>query len=512
MPASSPPSSAAPERVAPARQWLSGSHTILAFVVVLAAPALALAYLPFTDLPQHYAMASMFGNLDAEKLGYFRHYELALDRSLYLLPYVFGGYLSRVVGIDAAMRSLVFLSLVLYPLGVLLALRVMKKPPLLALLALPLVYNRAVFWGFLSSNLSIGLAFVAIAVFMRREQTRVSTTVLTVLSVAIALCHIYGAAVLLGYAALSVVLGRREQLVRRLLPLTPLVLGALVWVLLGKHAQPYGGVEHPGLWFKLKWLPAWIAGGYQDLTDSGLVVVFLLVFGVLAWRALPVTRARFRALGHDERVVAVFVTINLLLFFALPTHTASVKSLDLRNGVIAFSFLPLLVPAVVSLRRLKLMLLPLAVVTVSNSWFHLVRFDREARSFDRILEHVPERSSLLAMTWEHGGDVSMSLPYPHFSAYAQAKKGAVIAFSFADMAFTMPVRPRGDTKRPPTPVMFEWWPWLYNYERFGYYYEYIVVRGEAPNGYMAALPFRRIFSTGPWALYRAVDSRRAAPR
>ena len=56
--------------------------------------------------------------------------------------------LSRLVGIEIAVRCMVLLTVALYPLGVAAVLRALGKPPWLGLLALPLVYNRAFFWGF----------------------------------------------------------------------------------------------------------------------------------------------------------------------------------------------------------------------------------------------------------------------------------------------------------------------------------------------------------------------------
>jgi hypothetical protein len=133
-----------------ARGWLA------LLLALLLAPCLWLAYLPMTDLPQHLALASILLHHDDPRFGFAAYYDVASGQSLYWLQSLLALALAGVIGLEAGMRVVVVLSLALLPVAVLALLRSLRKPEWLALLALPLVYNRAFFWGFTSFQLALG--------------------------------------------------------------------------------------------------------------------------------------------------------------------------------------------------------------------------------------------------------------------------------------------------------------------------------------------------------------------
>jgi hypothetical protein len=141
-------------------------------IVLLASPCLWLSFLPMTDLPQHAAIAAILEHLGDAGWGFDEWYERALGRTLYFLPYGLTIVFGQVVPAEFATRILVFLSVIAYPLGVWALLRATHRPGMFALLALPLMYNRAFFWGFSKFNLGLGLALFAIALLERDERTR----------------------------------------------------------------------------------------------------------------------------------------------------------------------------------------------------------------------------------------------------------------------------------------------------------------------------------------------------
>ena len=120
-----------------------------------------------TDLPQHLAVASILWNIDDPRFGFAAFYEVAWDRSLYVLPYLVAMALAPFASLEAGMRVVVVLSLASLPIGVFALLRALGKPEWLALLALPLVYNRAFFWGFVNFQLALGFALLALAILVR---------------------------------------------------------------------------------------------------------------------------------------------------------------------------------------------------------------------------------------------------------------------------------------------------------------------------------------------------------
>ena len=69
--------------------------------------------------------------------------------------------------LELGMRVVVVLSLASLPIGLFALLRALGKPEWLALLSLPLVYNRAFFWGFVNFQLALGFALLALAILVR---------------------------------------------------------------------------------------------------------------------------------------------------------------------------------------------------------------------------------------------------------------------------------------------------------------------------------------------------------
>ena len=100
---------------------------------------------------------------------------------------------------------------------------------------------------------------------------------------------------------------------------------------------------------------------------------------------------------------------------------------------------------------LGIRMLILLALSLLGAWWHLHRFDAEARGFDRILRRVPAKPRLLSLIFEPHGRVMATAPYLHFAAHVQARKGGLIATTFARF-WNIPVRRRpgpGGRGRPP---------------------------------------------------------------
>ena len=99
----------------PAARLANSTGFALVAIAALAAPTLLLAYLPMTDLPQHTAVLSMLLHMDDPAFGFDAFYRVALERTLFLIPYGIGLGLATVLPLELAMRGVVFLALVAYP-------------------------------------------------------------------------------------------------------------------------------------------------------------------------------------------------------------------------------------------------------------------------------------------------------------------------------------------------------------------------------------------------------------
>ena len=477
-------------------------------LVLLLAPCATLAYLPMTDLPQHLAAMSILLHLDDPRFGFAAFYEPAWDGSLYALPYLLAMALAPLVSLEVGMRVVVVLSLVLLPIGLWSLLRALGKPEWLVLLAIPIVYNRLFFWGFVNNQLALGLALLALAILVRPPRGWASELALAALCTLIVLTHPYGILMLAGYMFLWLLFGERRALGRHALGLSPLLLGVLAWGLWAGASQGAPTFAFSPLLERLDDFEESVLGGYRDASEAHLLLGFLAAWAVLAAPVFPVTRARWRALSHHERVLWAYAGVNLLLFAVVPSWTSLVGEVHARHAVIAIAVLPALAAPGGSRRRARratAALAILAVITIANAWVHLIRFDREARGFDEVVERIPYGARLLALTWDANGSVMRTKPYWHFGAYAQARRGGLLSYSFPRVYRNLPVRMRADAPVPESPANLFTKPYLFDYEAFGFAYDHVLVRTGETKGRdrFPVFPYQLVFEAPPWQLWRA---------
>jgi len=261
-----------------------------------------------------------------------------------------------------------------------------------------------------------------------------------------------------------------------------------------------------------------VLGGYRDASEARLLIGFLIAWAVLAAPVFPVTRARWRALSHHERVLWAFAGVNLLLFAVVPasvfaggpTSASLVFEIHVRHAVIAMAVLPALASQGTSRRRARwatAALAILALATIAIACVHLIRFDREARGFDQVVERIPFGARLIALTWDANGAVMRTMPYWHFGAYAQTRRGGLLAQSFPKMFRNIPVRMRADAQVPDSPASLESKPYLYDYQAFGFAYDQVLVRTGKTKGRdrFPVFPYQLVFEAPPWQLWRAIE-------
>lgn len=479
-----------------------------ALLALLLAPSVWLDWLPTTDLPQHVAAAAMLLHPDDPRLGFAAWYAPDWGRSLYLLPYFAMLALSPFVSLETGMRVVVVISLALLPLATLALLRALRKPEWLALLSLPLVYNRAFFWGFVNFQLALGLALLALAILVRPPRGVRSELALAALCALVAITHPYGLLFLVGCVGLWLLLGDRRALARHALGLAPLALGLLAWGLKAGRSAGASGFIYGSLLERLDDFEESVLGGYRDTSEAWLLLGFLIAWGWLAARALPYSRERWRALAPAERVLWAFMLVNLILFASLPTATSLVGEIPMRHAVIAMSLLPALADRGASLARARSAvpaLVALALVTIAVSWTNLIRFDREARGFSAVIEQVPYGSRIVALTWDANGEVMRTHPYWHFAAWVQTRRGGLITHSFPFVFWNLPVRAREDAGVPDIPGELFAKPQLFDYQKFGRFYDIVLVRTGRVQGVerFPVFPYELAFEAPPWQVWRA---------
>lgn len=486
------------------------SLLVLSLCVVLAllllAPVLVFRYLPATDLPQHMAITSVLMHIDDPAWNYGSYFEIAWTRSLYVLPYFLVIGFAKLFKLSLAVRLGYFLSLLVIPLGAWRVLTARERPAWHLLLVLPVVYNRAFFWGFLNFNLALGMALLAVGIWIKKKHSRLDQWLLGLLCTAIVLTHVYGIAIVAGVVLLSVAIDRTRYQPHDFVALSPLLAGSLVWMWMGQDATGTDRWAWPGLLERVQQVPYQVLGGFQD--PSELVVLTLWTVAIL-WLiapSIPVTRQRWERLGHWDKVLWLFLIANVGLYFVLPKHISAARYIHFRHAVVAATFAPLLGTRSGSKRRLGATLGALAaLLAVVAAWTHLAVFNAEAESFDEVLSAVKEPSRvgrLFANNEPHhglNGSISRTTPYLHFHAYLQARHGGVAIPNFASF-WNIPVRLRRGVleqipkeRRAPNAVSS--------------FYDYLVVRksGQEPLRASQQFPFESVLVSPRWQLYRRID-------
>jgi len=476
---------------------------VTAATAMLLLPVLIFRYLPSVDLPQHLAVTSMLLDGDGSAFGEF--YEPALLRTLYWLPYGLWMALSRIGSLDISMRLVLLASMGIYPLAVAVLLRTLRKPVHYALLALPLVYNQAFFWGFVNFSLAIGMGLLAWALILRRRPGPRGDLWLALLSAATVLTHGYGVGMIVGFAAMLLLFDRRIDTLRRVLPVLPAVLGIAVWTRLAESAplqiQPVFDSPLARLG-SLRWA---VLGGYSSEVESLLLLVWLGVFCWFSRRRL-VTLGGWRALTPVERAIAAFALCNFIFYLFVPNSFAAVQQIAFRHALIGALVMPLLLPTAPKrqlLRRARPALALLVAATIVVAWVQCARFNAEARDFDALQERIPSRPRLAAVIHDGRGSLMRMPVYWHFGGYIQAERGGFLECSFPELFWNIPVRLRSDQ-----PLLESRMgcvkPALFDTRRLPAWTDTVITRGGSssePARFREAA-FELELERSPWRLYR----------
>jgi len=299
------------------------------------------------------------------------------------------------------------------------------------------------------------------------------------------------------------VFGDRARLRRRAFALVPAALGVAAWTWLGASVPGYGQADSPPFGVRLATLPDQILGGYHDGTEPALLVLVLVAAVAGTWPRLREPRTW----PPWQRTAIACLVGNLVLYFVLPQHTLTAKFIHFRHAILAAIFVPL-AAELDGLRRWRLVtnLLTVGVATIALALaaFHFWAFQREASSFDAIIDAVPANAKVVGMVVDPTSDAVAGAPYLHFPAYVQAEKGGLPALTFPRLFWNLPVAMRADAGVPPTPVDFEWNAGLFSERGFGWYYDWAILRipGDQQLRTSPAFPFELVGNSGRWQLYR----------
>lgn len=471
---------------------------VFAVAVALTATAcMAFRYLPMVDLPQHYAMVSVFTHHGDPSYGFADRFTFDLLHRPYASVYLVAAALAKVLPLEIAMRLVVAACTVLPLVGLRALLAAAERPKHLALFAVPFAFGSLWHWGFLNFIAGTGLLLVALSLVVRlaRAPSRRTAIYLALLSLLVLVTHVHGMFML---TALAPVLawGFGGPMVRTCLPIVPAALGTAAFVI-GTWSQATGSwvrIDLP-LVDRLRDFPDFLAAGIPSPWPGLACAALLAVIAASVAMRVPATAPRRRWIA-----LALALAGQVLLYLVLPLNTPTATYVSARHALLIVLFgLPLVPEVRHSAARIAagagFALLGLVLVTIE-----LARFDGEARAFDPIREAMKPNKRVAPLIFDKGSPVvhPRTFPYLHFAAYYQADKGGDLARTFA-VVWNVPIRYRADYARHEVPEDVEWDPRLFSPSRDLPYFDYLLVRGppftpRADSGLVV------VARSGPWTL------------
>jgi hypothetical protein len=458
-------------------------------------------FLPFLDLPQHLALATVLRHHDDPAWGLAPYFEAQWGEfTPYWTHYLVWHALGTLVGLETAVRLHLTLYAMALPVAAGAFCAAWGRPRRLGLLAAPLALNTNLYLGFVAYVTAGVLLLFALALLLRQRDSPTPGRALglAVLGVLLFFTHVQAFAFLLLSAA---VLAWRS--VRTWLPLAVVALVLLVpWIRLSTTNRPgaqryFPDLDQPRAEFVpapslLRDLPRAVAGAFQDRSDRGLLLAWAAALAGALW-------ATRRSLEPRPQVW-VLPGLALACYALLPFSIQGQWNVNHRFAWLLALFL------VATPRAVPRWLAPAAAVLTAavgaNAAWHHARFDREVGAFDQALLAIPRGQRVMGLIFDQRGSVVETWPYLHFAQYAVVRQGGVASHSFAQNA-PLPVR-----QRIPLPAANVWRPDEFRFDAQGGGFDYFLLRGGPEAGAIfGKAGVERVYDDGTWRVFYSGSGR-----
>jgi hypothetical protein len=378
--------------------WWEQRWYALALVLMCAVPLLWPDVPPLVDLPGHmgrYHVQMEIGGSPTLQDYYDFKWALIgnLGVDLLVVP------LAALIGLEPAVKLITIAIPMLTAAGFLwVAREVHGRIPPTAYFALPLTYSYPFLFGFLNFALSMALAFLAFAFWLRLARLgrlKLRAALFVPISILLWVCHAFGWGTL-GVMAFSAELVRQVDLRRPIwkagfntglhcLALAPPMLLMLLW-----RSGAAGG--ETSVWFNWRLKKNWILMALRDRWEywdyAALAVIgLLLVTGLLWWKKLEYSR--------NLAASAIFLAI---VYVCLPRIVFGSNYADMRlapfviaTAVIAIRYRPAWAGKVFAVAGLLFAGARLAGNTYSF-WMYDRAYDRELAAVD----HIPRGAKVVS--------------------------------------------------------------------------------------------------------------------
>lgn len=161
--------------------------------VLLVLPVWEVTYLPMGDAGAHFRQVALYADWPANGAEYERHL-----RTPYLAGAVLGGTIAKVFGADIGYRTVLSISLLAFPLGCVLLLKILGLSRWMVWASFPFAWNYSHIWGFhgFTASVPAGMAMLcSAAYFASRKGCWWCLPLIALTSAATALSHAMGWAV-----------------------------------------------------------------------------------------------------------------------------------------------------------------------------------------------------------------------------------------------------------------------------------------------------------------------------
>jgi hypothetical protein len=390
--------------------WWERRYIFVLLVLCASVPLLYPTVPPLTDLPGHigrYAVQLGLDGSPALQTWYGFKWQLIGNLGVDLLVQLFG----PVFGIEPTVKAVVVMIPMLQVAGFLLVAREAHgKVPPTAFFALPLAYAYPFQFGFVNFSLSMGLAYLSLALWMalaRRGQLQLRAILFVPLSVLLWLCHMYGWAAF-GILAGSAELFRQRQSGKSWIASglatvrTCLVLLGPILVMLANPDGQTGSGETAG-WFLWGQKESWFLLALRDRWMAlDLGTVFLLVIVSLGAVSLYILKSVRGENPTHSAPILLSAGLFMAIFLIMPMTVFGSAYADMRlipfvlvTGVIAIHPLDWTSKnfrSVLAVAGLLLFAIRMGATTVS-----FARYGDAINSELRALDHIPREARLLSL-------------------------------------------------------------------------------------------------------------------
>ena len=412
------------------RDWWDNHRLVLGAILLCALPLLWPNIPPLVDLPGHLGRYHVQIAIDdVPVLREFYNFNWALIGNLGVDLLV--GPLAAVIGLEAAVKFITILIPVLTAGGFLwVAREVHGRIPPTAFFALPLVYCYPFNFGFVNFALSMGLAFLAFAFWLRLARLghlKLRAALFVPISILVWVCHAFGWGTL-GVMAFSAELVRQVDLKRgffkggfktglHVLALTPPVLLMLLW----RSGEHVGGFT--GVWFrwklKLDWVLMILRDRWQWWDEGSLAVIGLVLL-------LPLFLFRRLEYSRNLAASAIFLAI---VFVCLPRIVFGSNYADMRLAPFVLATFVIAIryrPAWTGRAGGALAVIGLLFFTAriggntASFWMYDQAYDRELAA----VAHIPEQARVVSFVGVHCRKQWAQTRLEHLPALALVRRNA----------------------------------------------------------------------------------------